>query len=297
MSEYYTIYEEYGQTFYQVPKVFFTNDLYKKGLTDTEKIAFGMLKDRFELSKKNKWYDDKGRIYFIFSQIALMEIFDCSNKTASNIKKKLVQLNLLEIRKRGQGQTDLLYLKKPIVTDNDIYKIKKEEDRTEPEEKKEDVQTLGGVETCKNYTSRNEENTRLEMKKIHTNDTDLKETDFKDTEKNLNPNPNEVDINKIVDAAKIPDSLKNRIKFKIGYNFFSLSPNQIFEIEEAYAYQIQKNYVIPDCDFDYSGALNDVEFAKTVVKMLETVKKIDNMRGLIKEWVMLAFEYKNEQLN
>ena len=297
MSEYYTIYEEYGQTFYQVPKVFFTNDLYKKGLTDTEKIAFGMLKDRFELSKKNKWYDDKGRIYFIFSQIALMEIFDCSNKTASNIKKKLVQLNLLEIRKRGQGQTDLLYLKKPIVTDNDIYKIKKEEDRTEPEEKKEDVQTLGGVETCKNYTSRNEENTRLEMKKIHTNDTDFKETDFKETEKNLNPNPNEVDINKIVDAAKIPDSLKNRIKFKIGYNFFSLSPNQIFEIEEAYAYQIQKNYVIPDCDSDYSGALNDVEFAKTVVKMLETVKKIDNMRGLIKEWVMLAFEYKNEQLN
>ena len=87
MSEYYTIYEEYGQTFYQVPKVFFTNDLYKKGLTDTEKIAFGMLKDRFELSKKNKWYDDKGRIYFIFSQIALMEIFDCSNKTASNIKE------------------------------------------------------------------------------------------------------------------------------------------------------------------------------------------------------------------
>ena len=116
----------------------------------------------------------------------------------------------------------MLYLKKPIVTDNDIYKIKKEEDRTEPEEKKDDVQTLGGVEPRKNYTSRNEENTRLEMKKIHTNDTDFKETDFKETEKNLNPNPNEVDINKIVDAAKIPDSLKNRIKFKIGYNFLSL---------------------------------------------------------------------------
>src|SRR4051794_9570577 len=80
MTEYYTVNEMYGEKFYQVPKVFFTNPLYKKGLTDTQKLAFGLLRDRFSLSVKNKWFDDQGRIYFIFTIENLMEIFDCSNK-------------------------------------------------------------------------------------------------------------------------------------------------------------------------------------------------------------------------
>jgi Replication initiator protein A (RepA) N-terminus len=169
MSEYYTVNEMYGEKFYQVPKVFFTNPLYKKGLTDTQKLAFGLLRDRFSLSVKNKWFDDQGRIYFIFSQESLMEIFDCSKQTASNIKKKLVRVGLLEIKKNGQGQADWLYLKKPIVTDEDIYEIDKAE-------------SLGAVEKSKNKTSKSLENRRLEVQKIDANDTDLSNTDFNNLE-------------------------------------------------------------------------------------------------------------------
>ena len=111
MSEYYTKNEMYGEKFYQIPKVLFTNPLYNDGLNDREKIAFGMLKDRFSLSKKNNWFDDEGRIYFIFSQENLMTIFQCSKQTASNIKKNLVKVGLLEIKKHGQGRADWLYLK------------------------------------------------------------------------------------------------------------------------------------------------------------------------------------------
>jgi hypothetical protein len=215
MSRRYSKEEVFREKFYRLPKVFFTNDLYKKGLTDTEKIAFALLQDRFELSIKNGWLDENGDIYFIFSQSALMDVFNCSNKTASNIKKKLIQLDLLEVKKRGQGKTDLLYLNKPIVTDDDIYKIQKEEDRTDPEEKKEDRQTLGAVEKCKNDTSRNEKITRPEMTKSSTNDTDFKETDYNKTENISNLYSLEEEIQELNLPMRLKQQLKeNREKIK-----------------------------------------------------------------------------------
>jgi Replication initiator protein A (RepA) N-terminus len=169
MTEYYTINEMYGEKFYQVPKVFFTNPLYKEGLSPLEKMAFGLLKDRFTLSVKNGWYDSKGRIYFIFTQENLMEIFDCSKQTASNIKKNLVKVGLLEVKRNGQGNADWLYLKKPIVTDDDIYLIDK-------------VESLGAVEKSKKQTSKSLKNGRLEVSKIDANDTDFNKTDFNNLE-------------------------------------------------------------------------------------------------------------------
>jgi hypothetical protein len=279
MTAYYTVNEMYGEKFYQVPKVFFTNPLYKKGLSPLEKMAFGLLKDRFSLSVKNGWYDDRGRIYFIFTQENLMEIFDCSKQTASNIKKNLVKVGLLEVKKRGQGKTDLLYLKKPIVTDIDIYEIDKAE-------------TVGAVEKSKNETSRSAENRPLEVPKIDGNDTDFNDTDSIDTNKNLNPNPNEENIYSVLWDTKIPSRLKIRIKILLQNQSINLSPEQILLIEDAYLYQIRKSYVVPDCSADDITALNDYEFSATVEKMLKTVKKIDNIRGLIKSWVQTAFDYK-----
>ena len=179
MSEYYTVNEMYGEKFYQIPKVLFTNPLYKEGLSSLEKLAFGLLKDRFSLSKKNGWFDEHGQIYFVFTQENLMEIFDCSKQTASNVKKNLIKVGLLEVKKRGQGKTDLLYLKKPIVTESDIYKIDKAE-------------SVGAVEESKNQTSRSTKNRPLEVPKIDANDTDLKDIDFKDT-KNLSIHNEEIE--------------------------------------------------------------------------------------------------------
>lgn len=113
--------------------------------------------------------------------------------------------------------------------------------------------------------------------------------------KNLNLNPNEIDLYKILWDTKIPHNLKNKIKIMIVNREVSLNAEQILEIEDAYNYQIQKGYVIPDCDFDDIAALNDDQFSQTVTKMLKTVANIRTMRGLIKEWVEIAFTYKQDQ--
>jgi|tagenome__1003787_1003787.scaffolds.fasta_scaffold20644247_1 hypothetical protein len=185
MSEYYTKNEMYGEKFYQIPKVLFTNPLYNKGLNDREKMAFGMLKDRFSLSKKNGWFDDEGRIFFIFSREALMKIFGCSEKTATNIKKNLIKVGLLEVKKRGQGWPDILYLKKPIVTDGDIYLIDKQEKEIEKEtlkDEKNDAESLGALEKGKNSPSKKVKNTLLEGEKITPNDTEFSNTELNKTE-------------------------------------------------------------------------------------------------------------------
>lgn len=128
----------------------------------------------------------------------------------------------------------------------------------------------------------------------YINNTNLNNTNLNNTNKNLNPN--HMDIYDFLWDTNIPSNLKNRIKVMIANKNISLSADQILSIEDAYHYQIKKGYVVPECDFDYSGALNNIEFSNTVVKMLETVKDIKNIRGLIKEWVQLAFEHKLEQL-
>lgn len=166
---YYNKNEIYGEKHFQIPKVLFTNPLYRNGLTDKQRIAFGMLKDRFNLSVANEWFDEEGRIYFIFSQEELMLIFDCSKQTASDIKKALVKCNLLEIKRRGQGLADLLYLKKPIVNDNDVYLIKRAE-------------TLGAVEKSKNQTSRSLKTRPLEVQKLDAINTDINKTEINKTE-------------------------------------------------------------------------------------------------------------------
>lgn len=66
MSEenFYKAKEIYGETFYQLPKVLFTNPLYK-GISNDAKVAYALLKDRFNYSIRNNWVDENDNIYFI----------------------------------------------------------------------------------------------------------------------------------------------------------------------------------------------------------------------------------------
>jgi hypothetical protein len=131
----------------------------------------------------------------------------------------------------------------------------------------------------------------------HNNNLNNTNNTFNDINNNLNPNPIKINKYEVLWNIQIPQGLKIRIKNLLANGSINLSVEQILLIEDAYNYQVQRSYVIPDCDANYSGALNDLEFSNTVIKMLEKVKVIKNLRGLIKEWVQLAFEHKLERLS
>ncbi|EGO6515105.1 replication initiator protein A, partial [Enterococcus faecalis] len=123
----------------QMPKVFFTNEMYKS-LSNDAKIAYMLLKDRFDNSVKNNWVDSEDNIYFIYTVAELMTLLNCREGKVSKIKKELEAVNLLKQKKgrvkkmNGKIETtpNLLYLGKPNVTSEDVFKINEEQNNVNP---------------------------------------------------------------------------------------------------------------------------------------------------------------------
>ncbi|MCO4351546.1 replication initiator protein A [Staphylococcus agnetis] len=184
-NNYFTIQENYKERFYQIPKVFFTNEQYKKLSNDT-KIAYGILRDRVELSIKNNWVDDLGNIYFIYTVKHLEIILNCGNKKVIKIKNELEEAGLLEQKRLGLNKPNMLYLKKPIITQKDIYIIDNYENNLKNNDKFNNTTEVSKrhFQKCQNDTSKNVKTTPQEMSKQHSNDTDINDTDINNTDIN-----------------------------------------------------------------------------------------------------------------
>ena len=62
---YYDMHAE-AYSFYKMPKVLFT-DTYFREVSCEAKVLYGLMLDRMSLSRHNRWIDDQGRVYIIFS--------------------------------------------------------------------------------------------------------------------------------------------------------------------------------------------------------------------------------------
>lgn len=120
----------YGTLFFQFPKVLIYGDKYNK-LSSDAKIAYMLLKDKLEFSIKNEWIDEDNYIYFKYSNIALMQIFNYSEKTVIKIKKELESVDLLYQKRMGynpktkKNETNRLYLGELELSAEDVYKKEK----------------------------------------------------------------------------------------------------------------------------------------------------------------------------
>lgn len=189
----FNIQQQYREKFYQLPKVFFTNEKYMQ-LSNDAKIAYALLKDRLELSIKNDWFDENGDIFFIFTNEKLKTILNCHDGKLTKIKKELSKADLLEQVRCGQGKPNKLYLKNPAITKEDVYEIKQQEE-TSIEHSHDAEMRFSHFKKCENHISRNAEIAQQEMRKSHTNDTDLSNTDYIDTETNDMNDMNDIDSN------------------------------------------------------------------------------------------------------
>lgn len=95
-EQYVTIYEEYKQKFFQIPKVLFTNEKYVD-LSNNARVVWAILRERASLSRKNNWYEkDTGRIFFIYSNKDLCEVTKIKSETTiTKIKKELEVAGLI----------------------------------------------------------------------------------------------------------------------------------------------------------------------------------------------------------
>ena len=120
----------YGTKFFQLPQVLLYGEKYKE-LSDSAKLGYVVLRDRLEYSLQNNWIDDENRVYFIFTNHELQNLFGWSNTKVAKIKKELETAELLFQIKQGfdpkkkKNLPNRLYLADLEVTAKDVY-IKKD---------------------------------------------------------------------------------------------------------------------------------------------------------------------------
>ena len=116
---YYYAGEGEQYVFYRVPKILFIDDRYRRISTDA-KMLYGLMLDRMSLSIKNRWFDDEGRVYIMFSIDDVMEFLGCYKQKAVKLVHELDQehcIGLIEKKRIGFGKANTFYVKNFILQD------------------------------------------------------------------------------------------------------------------------------------------------------------------------------------
>lgn len=166
MNNYFLINDLEYQDYLSMPRGL----VYNSKISSDIKIMYCYLMDRLKLSVKNNWYDNDCKVYLIYSIEEIMNDFQISKPTAVNLIKELKELDFIEVKRRGQGLANLIYVKK-IDFDKmkEESKQRKEEFRREQKEKKkankeENNNKKSNKETVKEDKSilyENEENKKI----------------------------------------------------------------------------------------------------------------------------------------
>ncbi|HAP2020834.1 TPA: replication protein, partial [Escherichia coli] len=160
------------------------------------KITWSILRDRLDLSIRNNWVDENGDIFFIYTNEKLKSILNISSPNKlSKIKKELTEADLFTQIRVGLNKPNKLYIKKPEVTEADVYYISQQENDIE-QHNNTDV-SLSYVQKYDNDTSRNINMIHHDISKEYTNDTDLSNTDYIETENNDTHDMNDTYNNQI----------------------------------------------------------------------------------------------------
>ncbi len=145
--------------FYRIPKMLFTEDAFAE-ISVEAKTLYGILLDRMQLSAKNGWLDDRGRVYIVFTIEQIQEAMGCGNKKAIKLLDELEKDAYLIERKRcGMGKPSRIYVK------NFITGV-----------------SNGHFKKCQNDISGSVEITFQEVLKRHGSNTDINNTNYSNTD-------------------------------------------------------------------------------------------------------------------
>lgn len=107
----YKINETLQHSYYQMPQELFENKKYKK-LSIEAKVIYAFLLNRMNLSRINKWINDKGEIYLIYTRKEIQSKLNLSDKPVTRAFKELRETNLIKEEKQGFWKPNLIYIGK-----------------------------------------------------------------------------------------------------------------------------------------------------------------------------------------
>ena len=102
--------QEKVQSFTKLPHFLFETPTYQP-LSNEAKILYAFILRRAELSRKNKWADEHGRIYLYYPICEVVGLLHCGRQKAINILRELQYAELIDIKKQGCGKPNRIYPK------------------------------------------------------------------------------------------------------------------------------------------------------------------------------------------
>ena len=164
-------------SFIRIPTVLFSQEQFKN-ISPEAKVLYGILLKRMDLSAKNGWFDDQGRVYIICTLEEIMETLNCGNQKAVKLMDELEEkIGLIERKRQGLGKPNLIYVK------NFICPVDKV-----------DNSALSHFLKCENHTSGDVKITLQEVRKSHGSNTDNNDTDNRYTENPIYPGRDEEEM-------------------------------------------------------------------------------------------------------
>ena len=164
-------------SFIRIPTVLFSQEQFKN-ISPEAKVLYGILLKRMDLSAKNGWFDDQGRVYIICTLEEIMETLNCGNQKAVKLMDELEEkIGLIERKRQGLGKPNLIYVK------NFICPVDKV-DNSAPSH----------FLRCENHTSGDVKITLQEVRKSHGSNTDNNDTDNRYTENPIYPGSDEEEM-------------------------------------------------------------------------------------------------------
>ncbi len=174
--------EQYA--FFRIPKILITDPYFKTVSTDA-KLLYGLLLDRMSLSIKNRWMDEKNRVYIYFSIDEAMEQLNCATEKITRLFAELDTkkgVGLIERVRQGQGKPSRIYVKRFIAGDTGQDDTPSRLSETENQDFRKSK-----IKSFDKRKSRVSEIEGQDFRKSKANNTNINNTDFSKTDLSIYP--------------------------------------------------------------------------------------------------------------
>lgn len=263
-----------GERFIKIPMAFVESQFYSDFSTEG-KYLYGILYNRFQLSIKNGWVDDKNCVYLIYTVEELCKILGFGKNKVIRLKKELVKYGLLEEVRQGLNKPNLLYLQnvetRESVLNSDFEEVGNYSKSAEIAEVSKSNFRNSQNQTSKSFKNKLQEVSKSNSNKTNNNKTENNKTDtFLEDEEEIAPqNPegkNRGNLSRKVDKAT---------KYDRDY-IWNLVHDQL--LKENFS-QATADYAMIHFDDRYQYALENMRFARSSEMVAEYV-----FNGVMAEW-------------
>lgn len=97
-------------SFIRIPKELVVGEAFSS-LSVQAKVLYGIFLDRMGMARKNRWLDEEGRVYIVYSIEDIQADMGISKHKAVECLAELENVGLIVKRKRGKGLPNQIYVK------------------------------------------------------------------------------------------------------------------------------------------------------------------------------------------